>query len=67
MFPVVRAKNSNANSVAWKTAFAMERITKKVPTVLKSTDIVTLAQVSPPAAKGAGRGKARVLSKQQQG
>ena len=44
-----------------------ERMTKQVPTVLNSTDIVTLAQVSPPAAKGAGRGKARVLSKQQQG
>jgi hypothetical protein len=26
-----------------------ERMTKQVPTVLNSTDIVTLAQVSPPA------------------
>jgi hypothetical protein len=43
-----------------------ERMAKHVPTVFNSTDIVTLAQVSPPA-EGAGREKARVLSKQQQG
>jgi hypothetical protein len=43
-----------------------ERMAKHVPTVFNSTDIVTLAQVSPPA-EGAGRVKARVLSKQQQG